>query len=267
MKGRNTTIIAAAITTVSMLGVILLIDGHKTVPTGHTGIKVVLGKAQEETLGEGWHWKMPFVTKIEVMDNRTQKIKVEGSSASKDLQTVSTKVVVNFRIDKEQSSKLYRNVGRTYEETILAPAISNSVKAVTARYTATDLIQQRDEVALAMTEDLTEKMATYGIVIDGFNITNFDFSDEFNKAIEATQTAQQNALKAQQELEISKAEAEKKIVEAQGEAEANRIKAESIDDKILQQEFIKKWNGELPSVMGSDGNILDISSLMGQEKK
>ena len=262
MKGRNTTIIAAAITTVSMLGVILLIDGHKTVPTGYTGIKVVLGKAQEETLGEGWHWKMPFVTKIEVMDNRTQKIKVEGSSASKDLQTVSTKVVVNFRIDKEQSSKLYRNVGRTYEETILAPAISNSVKAVTARYTATDLIQQRDEVALAMTEDLTEKMATYGIVIDGFNITNFDFSDEFNKAIEATQTAQQNALKAQQELEISKAEAEKKIVEAQAEADANKIKTQSIDDKILQQKFLEKWNGELPKVVGEGESIFDLSNIM-----
>ena len=170
--------------------------------------------------------------------------------------------MVNFRIDKEQSSKLYRNVGRTYEETILAPAISNSVKAVTARYTATDLIQQRDEVALAMTEDLTEKMATYGIVIDGFNITNFDFSDEFNKAIEATQTAQQNALKAQQELEISKAEAEKKIVEAQAEADANKIKTQSIDDKILQQKFLEKWNGELPKVVGEGENIFDLSNIM-----
>ena len=242
--------------------VFMLLFGHKTVPTGHTGIKVVLGKAQKETLSEGWHWKTPFVTKIVVMDNRTQKISSKGSSASSDLQTVQTKVIVNFRVDKEQSSILYSTIGAEYVETILKPAILNSVKAVTARYTATDLIQKRDEVAQAMTKDLTEKITQYGIIIDGFNITDLDFSEEFNKAIEATQTAQQNALKAQQELEISKAEAEKKIVEAQGEAEANRIKAESIDDKILQQEFIKKWNGELPKVVGEGENIFDLSNIM-----
>ena len=249
----------------TVIGMGVLITGlfsFTTVPAGNTGIKVRLGAVQESSLKEGLNFKIPFVEKIVLMDNRTQIVTAEGNSASKDLQTVENTIAVNFRVNPEKSAYLYQKVGVGYVDTIMSPAIQEATKGTIAKYTAEELITKRAEVGEGIKEELSNKVSDYGIVVENLNIVNFNFSEEFNAAIEAKQTATQQALKAQEDLSRIEIEAKQKVVEAQGEAEANRILSESISDQLLQREFINKWDGKLPTVMGSEGNIMDITSLM-----
>lgn len=254
------TIISGGIAAVVIL--ILAFGSFAIVPAGNTGIKVRMGAVQNAGLQEGLNFKLPFIEKIVLMDNRTQIATVSGNSASKDLQTVNNSIAVNFRINTEKSAGLYKNVGVSYKDTIIIPAIQEATKSVIAGYTAEELITKRTDVGDGIKGELSEKLDDYGITIENLNIVDFAFSDEFDKAIEAKQTAQQQALKAQEDLTRIEIEAKQKIAEAEGQAKANAAIAQSIDEKVLKQRFIDKWDGKLPTVMGSEGNILDISSIM-----
>lgn len=233
-----------------------------TVSSGYTGVVVRLGAVQDTVLNEGFHFKLPFITKIIKINNQVLRTDVEGESASKDLQTVSSVVSVNYNIDKDKSAYLYKTVGRSYEDVVLRPAVQEVVKSVVSRYTAEELITERQNVGAAMKDELASKVSDYGINIREINIINFAFSAEFNAAIEAKQTAQQNALKAEQDLARIKVEAQQKVEQAKGEAEANRLKNQEITDNILKQQMIEKWDGKLPTVMGNSDTMLDIDSLL-----
>ncbi|NLK93703.1 MAG: prohibitin family protein [Clostridiales bacterium] len=232
------------------------------VPAGSTGIKIRMGAVQDASLKEGLNFKLPFIEKVILMDNRTQIVTVDGNSASKDLQTVDNSIAVNFRINPEKSAYLYKNVGVNYINTIITPAIQESTKSVIAQYTAEELITKRTAVGEGIKKELIDKVEKYGIGIENLNIVNFQFSEEFNKAIEAKQTAQQNALKAQEDLSRIEIEAKQKIAAAEGEAKANELLSQSIDENVIKQRFIEKWDGKLPSVTGSNGNMFDISSIL-----
>ena len=259
LKDKKKWILALAI--IILTGIICAFS-IVVVPAGHTGVKVTLGAVGDDVLPEGMHFKVPFVTNVVVMDNRVLKTEVECSSASKDLQTVSSVIALNYRVGKENSASLYKNVGTSFEAIIVNPAIQECVKSVTAKYTAEELITERQLVGDQMKEALQEKIGPYGLDIEVFNIISFEFSEEFNAAIEAKQTAQQNALKAEQDLARIKVEAEQKIEQARAEAEAYRLKNEQITDKTLAMEWIDKWNGELPAVSGDGSYLFDLSGLI-----
>lgn len=260
LKGKKSWVIAiVVVAVVVILGAFSIV----VVPAGHTGVVVTLGSVGDSVLPEGMHFKAPFVTNVVVMDNRVLKTEVESSSASKDLQTVSSTIALNYRVGKENSANLYKNVGVSYEAVIVNPAIQECVKSVTAKYTAEELITERQRVGDQMKEALEEKISPYGLDIEVFNIISFEFSDEFNAAIEAKQTAQQNALKAEQDLARIKVEAEQQIEQARAEAEAYRLKNEQITNNTLMMEWINKWNGKLPTVSGEGTYMFDISDFVG----
>ena len=169
-------------------------------------------------------------------------------------------IAVNYRIDGEKAVELYKTVGNNYTSIVLEPAIEESIKAITSRYTAEELITNRSEVSTKSMEELSKKVEKYGIKISDFNIINFKFSEEFEKAIEEKQVAEQKVLTAKQELEREKIEAEQKIVAAEAEKKANELKQKSLTDNIIKEKFIEKWDGVLPKVT-SDNNILDISGM------
>jgi regulator of protease activity HflC (stomatin/prohibitin superfamily) len=170
-------------------------------------------------------------------------------------------IAVNYRVDGKQATALYKNVGKQYETVILQPAIQESIKAVTSQYTAEELITNRSDVSKKCMETLDSKVKGYGLIIDNFNIIDFDFSAEFNKAIEEKQVAEQKVLTAKQELEKEKIEAEKKLVKAEAEKKANELLNKTLTDEVLMQQFIDKWNGQLPKVT-SDNNLFDVSGLL-----
>lgn len=153
-------------------------------------------------------------------------------------------------MDSTAVDQLYKNIGMNYEATVVSPAISECMKAVTAQYTAEELITKRSEVSANMKEFLQQKLADKYIVVDSFNVISFDFSDAFNKAIEEKQIAEQNAQKAKYDLERIKTEAEQAITKAEGEAEAMRLKNQELTDNIILLEYINKWDGKMPTYYG-----------------
>jgi len=240
------------------------------VPAGHSGVVVTMGRVSERVLPEGFHLKVPMVQTVEKVSNKIQVETVEAAAAvSKDLQAVTSNIAVNYRIAPDASARLVKNIGRDYRSIILLPAAQESMKSVSAKYTAEELITLRAQVGQAIKESLEEKVSEYGVIIEKFNIVNFDFSAEFNNAIEAKQVAEQNLIKTKTEQEqaivIAQAEAKKRIIEAEAEAkaimaraqanaDANELLTKSLSDALVEYQKIQKWNGELPMVTG--GNAL-----------
>ena len=207
---------------VLLIVVIIGCGAFTTVKAGHTGVVVTFGKVSSSVLGEGLHLKIPFIQQVVQIDNRVQKAEVDCSSASKDLQTVTSTIALNYKVRNSASADIYQNVGPDFESIIVSPAIQECVKAVTAKYTAEQLITERQSIGDQMKDLLGEKINSYGIDIEIFNIITFEFTDEYNAAIEAKQTAQQNALKAEQDLQRIKVEAEQTVAKAQAALNPSR---------------------------------------------
>lgn len=250
-----------AIIVIIILAIILFFSSFRIIKSGEVGIKVRFGKVINTQMNEGVNFKIPFIEKIVKMNVRVQKTEIETESSSKDLQLVNMKLAVNYRVNGEKATSLYKNVGTKYEDIVLQPAIQESVKAVTSRYTAEELITKRNEVSNECVKELDNKVKKYGLSVDNFNITNFNFSSEFNKAIEEKQVAEQKVLTAKQELEKAKVDAEKKIVQAEAEKKSNELKQQTLTDNIIKEKFIEKWDGKLPTVSGG-GSIIDVSGLI-----
>lgn len=259
------------------LGVIILVIlilgvcSVSIVPAGNSGVVVTLGSVNSTVWDEGLHFKVPFIQNIVIINNKIQKSEITSNSVSKDLQTVSSGVAVNYHVTKDSSASIYKTIGEQYSDTVLQPAIQESVKSVTAQYTAEELITKRSAVGDEIGKTLSSKVTEYGIVIDKFNIVNFDFSSEFNQAIEQKQVAEQNKLRAetekQQKIIEAEAAAKQKTIAAEAEAEATLKKAEaeakanekinaSLSQNVLKYLQIDKWNGEYPNVVSSDSSIL-----------
>lgn len=239
------------------VAVIILIAASVTIiPAGYKGIMLNMGAVTDKVLDEGINFRVPFIQSIRTMDVRMQKYEsADNSSASKDLQSIKTTIAVNYRVDSTAVDKLYKNIGMSYETMVISPAISECIKAVTSQYTAEELITKRTEVSVGMKDFLQSKLKDKYILVDSFNVVNFEFSDAFNKAIEEKQIAEQNALKAKYDLERIKTEADQEITKAQGDAEAMRLKNSQVTDKIIQLEFLNKWDGKMPTYYGG-GNLL-----------
>ena len=265
---------------VVVFAVIFLSSSFVVIPAGHTGVALTFGKVEDHVLQEGLHFKVPFVQKIVVVDNRIVKLDVNTEAFSKDLQTITTVVAVNYHVGKESSQTVYKNVGMGFEEVLITPAVNEVLKAVTAKYTAVELVSSRAEVSMLLDDGLNEKLNSYGIFINELNIINWDFSEEYINAVEAKQVAEQNLIKTRTEQEqalvIANTEAQKRVIAAEAEAneikvlaeanaESNRILTESISDLLIRYQTVAKWDGKLPTVMaGSDNMLIDIP-LTGEQ--
>lgn len=241
-----------------LIAAAIIFKGNVIVEPGHRGIVVQLGDVKPTVLDEGFHLVVPFIQQIIPIEVRVQKVQSELTTSSKDLQVVNTIIAVNYRLQPENVNKLYQEVGLDFKDKIVDPAISESLKAVTAQYTAEELISKRSEVSNKVKDILGTKLSVYYMQLDEINITEFDFSAEFNKAIEEKQVAEQQALKATLDLQRIKVEAQQQIEQAKAEAEALRLQKDQITPELVelrkieaQLEAIKKWDGKLPSVTGS----------------
>ncbi|MEO1088799.1 MAG: prohibitin family protein, partial [Acidobacteriota bacterium] len=164
-------------------------------------------------------------------------------------------------LDPMSVNSIYQDVGLAYETRIIDPAVQESVKAITAQFTAEELITKREQVSVEIKEMLTGRLARNYILVDEFSITELDFSEVFNNSIEAKQVAEQQALKARQDLERIKIEAEQKLAIASAEAEGQRLQRETITAELIQLRAIEKWDGRLPQVAGGGVPFIDVKSL------
>lgn len=253
-----------SVVAIVVIAIILLLNSLTTVPTGFVGVKTKFGQVQNEVIQEGLNMKTPFIEKIVRIDCRTKKLETTSEASTKDMQTVNLTIAVNYNVNKDTANKLYKEVGTDYENIIINPAILESIKAVAARYTAEELITKRAEVSTAIQEAISEKIGDVGFNINGFNVTNIDFSSAFNAAIEAKAVKQQEVQTAQAELEKQKIQNEKEIAIAEKDAKVMSLQNQEITDKTLKlkeleikEKMINKWNGTYPQTMlGNNTNML-----------
>lgn len=256
-------------TVLSVLGTLIAISSiffslcYSSVDVGHTGFLVTFGKVSDQTYDEGIHFK-PFYSTMVQIDNRIQKNghddkPISLTAFTKDTQQVFINYTVNYKINRENAGKLYRNIGLDYFRTVLIPIIQESVKIECAKYTADSLLENRDKLAKDIEADIEEKFKQNYIDLTATAIEDLGFSEEYEKAVEQKQVALQNKLRAEQEAEQKKIEADAKAYivekEAEAEAKANEMKQKTITDNLIEYEKIQKWDGKLPQVSGGNAII------------
>jgi regulator of protease activity HflC (stomatin/prohibitin superfamily) len=264
------TFVKIAILVIIILLIIaaFVFKGYVIVEPGYRGVSVKLGAVSPKVLGEGFHIIIPFIEEVIPIDVQVQKAQSEESASSKDLQTVNAVIAVNYRLDPERVNKLYQDLRLSYKDKIVDPAIAESLKSVTAQYTAEELISKRSEVSGKVKDALSKKLSSYYMRLDEINITEFRFSDEFNAAIEQKQIAEQQALKANLDLQRIQVEARQLIEQAKAQAEALKLQKDVVTSDLVelrkveaQLEAIKKWDGKLPSVTGGAVPFIDINQV------
>jgi len=239
---------------------------------GQRGIVLNFGAVQKQVMDEGLHLRIPVMQEVVLMDVKVQKAETDAAAASADLQDVTSRVALNYHIVPDQANIVYQNIGVQFKERIIDPAILEVVKAVTAKYTAEELITKRPAVSEAMRRNLMDRLIVNNIAVDAFSIVTFSFSKVFTEAIESKQTAEQLALKAKRDLDRIKIEAEQKITTARAEAESLRLQRANISPDLIElrrieanMKAIEKWNGILPQVTG--GGAIPLIGLGDTPKK
>lgn len=215
---------------VACFGLFTLFGCFSSVGTGKTGVVTTFGRVEDYTLEAGFHLKAPWNSVTE-MDNRVQKSTVNLSCFSSDIQEVNMVYTLNYQIDKANAQEIYRTIGKDYYSTVVEPNIAEAVKVATARYTAEQLVQTRNNLANSIEELLEDNLIKYNIKVVSTAIEDMDFTDAFTNAVEAKQVAEQR--KKQAEIEqaqaLLQAENDKKIAKTKAEAEAEvaKIQAEA----------------------------------------
>ena len=266
----------AAIVVIFLL--VLVFSTFYTVPSGQEGVLLTFGKADMVAIQPGLHIKVPFVQNIVKFDIRTQKYGIsslqngpnggEGGSlesgSSSDMQIVSLQMVVNYHLTPGTTPQIWSKIGPGYEDTVVQPSVHESTKAAVAQFTATDLIDRREDVRLKIEDLLRGKLAPYNIVVEQVSIVNLDFSKQFNDAIESKVTAQQLKEKADNDLQRIKVEADQvraaaagqrdaMIAQATGEAQKVKLIQEQLRQSPQYIEYVKaqRWSGALPQIVMS----------------
>ena len=228
------------------------------VGAGERGVVLNFGAVQGNVLGEGLHFRIPVMQEVVPMDVKVQKSLTNAAASSSDLQEVSSEVALNYHIVQDKANIVYQSIGIHFKERIIDPAVQEVVKAVTAKYSAEELITKRPAVSEAMRANLAERLMVHNMAVDAFSIVGFSFSKIFMEAIESKQTAEQLALKAKRDLDRIKIEAEQTITAARAEAESLRLQRANISPDLIELRKIEanlraidKWNGILPQVTGA----------------
>jgi len=258
-----------------IVGIVVLIiigvvasSSAQIVDSGHRGVLLHWSAVDVSAppLDEGLHFVIPFQDTIVNMEVRTLKFVKSTSSASKDLQTVSTEVTVNYAPDPNTVNVLYKEVGLQYESRVIQPAVEEVVKQVTANYNAEELITKRPQVKSDIELEITKRLSVYNIDTQVISITDFQFSVLFSQAIESKVEAEQKAQKAENDLlrievearqieQQAKGIAAANVAQAEGEAEAIRVINEALSANPFYLEWLKTqaWDGRLPLVVGEGG--------------
>lgn len=250
-------------------GLPFVLGTFQVVSPGERGVFVLMGKVGANALDEGLHFKVPFISSIKILSVRIQKTQTLSEAATKDMQKVSATLALNWSLDSSKVVELYRTVGHIedIQQRIIDPAVSEVLKASTAKMTAEEVLTRRLELKENIDKLLMERLLTFGIFVKAISLVDLNFTNEFNHAVEQKQIAEQQAKQAEytaqkatadakSTVNAAKGQAEATLLQARAQAEAQRLLRETITDKLLQLKAIEKWSGEVPSVMGGGSNLL-----------
>jgi regulator of protease activity HflC (stomatin/prohibitin superfamily) len=245
-----------------------------TIDSGYRGVVLRFGAVTGRTLQPGPHFIMPFIETVKPISVQVQVEKLDAQAASHDLQVVHTQVTLAYYQDPCCVMDIWAKLNDDALDRVVIPAIQEAIKAQTAQFDAEQLVAQRPAVRNGIESYVRDRLAPHHIDIDAVSITDFNFSEEYNRAIEAKVTAQQNALKAENDLTRIKIEAEQKVTQADAEAKALEVQKQQITPELLQLRTIEMmqqhWDGHLPNVyMAGQGGALpmiDVLKAAGKTK-
>ena len=275
-----------------VLALIVAVTCTATVQTGYTGIVTTFGRVEDVTLEAGLHFKSPF-QRIISMDNREQKSTFTTEAFSSDIQQVDITGSINYAINKSTAMNLFKEVGTDYFNKLVYPRMLEITKGVFSKYSAENLVANREKLSQDIRDGLYEELKDYGINVISLSIENLDFTDAFTDAVEAKQVAAQRKLQAeieqaqmtmetQQQAERQRinaeaaanvakinadAEAYATKVRSEAEAEANKKIAESLTENLIRFNEVKNWDGKLPTYMAGEGTTTVPVLQMGAEQE
>ena len=258
----------------------LIFGSFTTIPAGHRGVVIRFSAVTGSILEEGLQAKLPLIDSVQKMSVQTEKYETGAASASRDLQDVNTTIALNWRLDPSMAAEVYRTLGLEFIDRIAAPAVQETIKQVTAKYIAEDLILKREAVKNEIQANLSNRLLQRGIITETVSITEFQFSATFVAAIEAKVAAEQAVWEARNKLERVKVEAEQaeaeaigeasaRIARANGEAEyirivtdaqvaANNAIAESLTPQVLQYILLDRLGEDIKVIVIPSGQGLDL---------
>jgi prohibitin 2 len=222
--------------------------GFETVDTGNRGVETRFGEVVSESLPEGFYTYNPFTSEIIEMDTRVQRVDGSENTYTKDVQLAKLNFTVNFNLKRDKVHIVYREVGRDWQEKLVAPVVNGAVKSAIGKWDAVELIANRDKATSAIREALTRELDQKNVTVVGLEITDISFQPAFEKSVEDKVKAVQEAIRAQNETVRIKEEANQRVITAKAEAEAIRIRGEALaqNSSLVDYEAVKKWDGKLP---------------------
>lgn len=233
---------------ITLLALVTFLTAMRSVDTGRVGVVTQMGAVTGRELEEGFALVAPWgFNNVTEYDIKTQKEEQSATSATKDLQDVTAKIVVNYRLERGSVSTIHKTVGKTYKDILVSPAIQSTFKSITARYTAVELQTNRDKVESDVISEMRKRLEKRGINVENVSIVDLQYSKEFTKSIEQRQVAEQNAKRAEFNLQ-----------QARLDAQSQEVQAQTLTDNYLKMKAIEKWDGKMPKATGGNGTLFNI---------
>ena len=252
----------------------LIVSSVGVVGAGQRGVLLRFGAVTGVIKDEGLYFKIPFAEKVVLMSTQIQKYTSAATASSKDLQVVTTEVILNYQLEASKVTEIYRNMRQDYESRVIQPFVQEAVKSVTANFDAEQLITQRPRVKIELQDLITKRLSQLGIHVVELSITDFRFTSVFQDSIEAKVKAVQQALEAENALKRVEFEAQQAIVKAKAEAKGLELQKEQITEQLLQlrrievqKHAVEKWNGVMPSVVTGGGPVPVLDVFQPQQKQ
>lgn len=244
------------------VALILIFLSVTIVPPGHRGARVTLGKVTSESLGEGLYFTLPLVSHIVKLDARTQKWENKSGAYTKDVQQADVSFVLNYALEPQAAATVFQTVGTDWENKLIGQVVLEELKREIGQHEAVTLVATRDVAARRIEDGIRQKLAAKNVLISGFQITNIDYTTEFEKSVEAKVVAQQRAVEEQNRTVQIREKADQQVIAAKAEAESIRIRAQALEanPRLVEWEAVQKWDGKLPQYqLGGATPFINIS--------
>jgi len=243
-----------------IFGLIIFFGSWFSVGVGEVGVTFNQMSGVTRSHAQGFHMKLPLIQSVTKFDVKTQRVDIEADSASKDLQEIKVHVVLNHHLLHDKVNELFVNVGKDYLQKVIEPAVNESVKAATAQFAIESVIVKRQELKELIEKSLSERLTKYNIVLESLNLVNISFSAEFSKIVEQKQIEEQKIKTAEYQKMQAEQYKQKTILEAQAEATKQELIRKTVTADIVSLEWIKKWNGQLPTMMLGDKGLIMVNT-------
>jgi prohibitin 2 len=237
----------------------ILFGSFYVVGVGQVGVIFNQATGRTKSVQSGFSLKMPIIDQLNVFDIRTQRIDIEEECASKDLQLVRMKTVINYHLDYTKVNEIFTKVGRDYSAKVIIPVTNEIAKSLVSQYTVENIIVKRAELKDAIEEALRLKLKEYFVVIESVNLVNVEFTPEFNRVVEAKQIEEQKIKTAEYKKMQAAQNKEAVILEAEGESRRQELIRATVNPQIVSLEWIKKWDGKLPVTMLGDKTVMMLN--------